>query len=161
MKLYEINAELETILEEVRQQEEETGEIAADAFARISELNIERNDKLEALACVIKNKKATAKALKEEEDNFKARRIREEKDIERLEKYLEMNMNNDEKLETTRAKIWFRHSMKVNIIDESKIPKLYQRIKTEPDRVAIKHAIDEGRKVRGAELIDNYSLQIK
>ena len=58
MKLYEINQEINSLVDE------ETGEITD--IARFQELQLAENDKLEAIAVVLKNNDVDVNALKEE-----------------------------------------------------------------------------------------------
>ena len=63
MTLYDINAQLEALLEQV---DPETGELLCD-MDQLEALSLERDRKLEGLALYIKNRDAEAKAIREEE----------------------------------------------------------------------------------------------
>lgn len=162
MKLYEIEANIEqAILNMFESEDEETGEVSQEAVDALDALKAERELKIDNIGCYIKNIKAEAKAIKEEEDALKKRRVALEHKAERLTNFLSMHVGTDEKFTSNRVVVSFRKSMKVDITNESIIPKKWLRIKTEPDKVAIKHALDEGIKVKGCQLIENYSIQIK
>lgn len=162
-RLYEINNDLLDVIERASQYEEETGEISTELFEEINALNIERNEKLEAVACYLKNIKSDVDEFKREEETLAKRRKILENKAKRLEKYLSDNFDVSEKLETPRVKLSYRRSSSVSILDESIIPRKYFRVKKieEVDKTAIKTAIKEGRKVKGADLVETYSLQIK
>ena len=84
MKLYEINQEINSLVDE------ETGEITD--IARFQELQLAENDKLEAIAVVLKNNDVDVNALKEEAkvllDRAKAIENRNENTKAFLAKYM-------------------------------------------------------------------------
>lgn len=76
MKLYEINAQIETLTDQIV-IDPETGEITADTEALIEQveaLHMERKEVLEYLAKVVLNLRADQAAVKAEEVRLKARR---------------------------------------------------------------------------------------
>lgn len=160
MNLYEIDNAINEQLDIIFNSVNEDGEITV-SMDTLEELKVERATKLENIACYIKNLKADVVKFKNEEDNLKYRRQILENRVNRLEKYLADHFATDEKFESPRAKLSYRKSYKVSILDEASIPKKYLKVKTDIDKVAIKHAIDEGKTVKGAEVVENYSLQIK
>ncbi len=57
------------------------------------------------------------------------------------------------KVELPEATLSIRAGVpKVIVTDESKIPKAFQRVKTEPDKIKIKAALEEGKDIPGVEL---------
>jgi hypothetical protein len=52
-------------------------------------------------------------------------------------------------------------SKAVSITDESLLGAEFMRIKTEPNKTAIKEALESGQEVQGALIVENYSLNIK
>ena len=81
----------------------------------------------------------------------------------RLKQFLEnyMNATNTEVIITDYAKINFRKSKAVVIEDESLLGEEYFIIKKEASKTKIKEAINAGKDIQGARLIENRSLQIK
>ena len=75
-------------------------------------------------------------------------------DTEGLNKY---------KLDLPHSKIGYRKSDSVEVIDINKLPKEYIKTKVEenPDKVAIKNAIKDGKEIEGARIVTNYNIQIK
>lgn len=75
-------------------------------------------------------------------------------DTERLHKY---------KLELPHSKISYRKSDSVEITNFNLIPSKYIKKKVEenPDKVAIKEAIKNGKEISGAKLVTNYNVQIR
>lgn len=108
MNIYEID---QKILEMV---DPETGEIMDwDAF---DALQMERNAKIENLACWIKNLSATAKEIREEELRLQERRKNLERMVETRKAWLE-NALCGQKFETPRCVVLFRKTTSVDIDD--------------------------------------------
>lgn len=161
MKLYEINAALEELLNQV---DPETGELMCD-FDALEELNLAREEKLENLACYIKNLSAEAAAIKAEEENLAARRKTLETSAKSAKEYLASQLNG-EKFETARVKIGWRKSSAVQLDDSflawaMENDKFLRYKDPEPDKKAITDALKAGETVPGAELVTNYSMSIK
>lgn len=166
MTLYEINAQIEAILDRLFSEvDEETGEVKPEILEELDQMQEERVNKLEAIGCFIKNLEADAKAIKEEIDNLKKRAEAKQKKADRLREYVANNiLSNDEtKIETARICLSFRTSKQVSILDDAKIPKEYltEKVSYSPDKTAIKKAIEAGKIVEGCELIEKKNLQIK
>lgn len=162
MNLFEIDFEIEKAINALFDSvNEETGEVDAEALVNLEQLNVERERKLENIACYIKNLKSDSAALKAEIDSLEKRKRAIDKKTARLQVYLQQHINTDEKFTFPRAVISFRKNKKVEIVNEALIPKRLFRIKAEPNKDAIKEELAAGKKVKGCELIDSYSLQIK
>lgn len=160
--LYEIGHGYLTALDAL-EIDEETGEILN--FEAVDALSDQFEEKAESVACYIKNLDAFAASLKSEESNLSERRKSAERKADNLKKYLASCLDavNKDKLETTRAKVSFRKSVQVSILDEAKLPKKFmvKTVTSKPDKTEIKKAIQDGKKVAGASLIENRNIQIK
>lgn len=166
MTLYEINSQIEALLDRMYETvDEEIGEVNEDITAELAELNMARDQKLDNIGAYIKNLDAEAKAIKDEMDALKKRLDSKKNKIESLKEYVanDLQYHGDTKKESPRVVFSFRKSKAVEITDESLIPSGYIVTKTETrvDKIAIKHAIDECCEVPGAVLVDRLSLQIK
>ena len=107
MTLYEIDQNIMALIDE-------DGEITnPEAF---DELQITRSEKLEGIACWIKNLNADIKAIKDEEERLKERRIHLVNKVSSLSGYLEHALNG-EKFSTPRVAISYRTSSAVEITD--------------------------------------------
>jgi seryl-tRNA synthetase len=163
MTLYEINKAIEdAILNIYSQVDEETGEVSDDAMQALTDLRMARDEKLENIGCVIKNKKAEAKAIKEEVDALTKRKKAIDRETAGLENYVSM-MLNGQPFESPKVKFSFRESEQVIIDDDKKLARSWFRkaIKFEPNKDAIKAAIKAGKKVRFAHIEKVQNLQIK
>ncbi len=153
MTLYEINAEIESCVDE------ETGEVLN--FEKLDALQMEREKKIENIVWLIENTENEIAGLKEQEEIFKARRQAAERKAENLKEYL-IHALGGQKFETVKAKITFIKSEVVKVDDESKIPVDYwSEVKTyKPDLTAIKRALRGGVSVNGAHLEERLNPQI-
>lgn len=154
--LYELNQKFNEFEFEI---DPETGEILnADELDKIE---LERDEKLENVALWIKNLTADAEAYKREKESFAEKERVAKNKVESLKSYLNFVLNG-ETFKSDRVNITYRKSSALNIIDEYVIPKKYF-VKQAPklDKMAIKEAIKSGKKVKGAEIVENKNIQIK
>lgn len=158
--LYEIDRQIEEQLAIIFDSVNDDGEITV-SMDTLECLKLAKEEKIENIALYIKNLRAEAKAIKEEEETLTKRRRALDSKATKLEDYLMSHLDREEKFKTARCSIGFRLSHKVSIFDEDSIPSEFLRVKTEPDKTAISEALKQGKGVSGAEMVDNYSLQIK
>lgn len=137
----------------------ETGEIID--IDRLDKLQMDRDTKIENIALYIKNLLSDAAGIKAEKDNLAQRQKVAENKANSLKKYLSGYLAG-QKFSTSRVAISFRKSESVNIEDITAIPEEYLKYKDpEPDKTAIKSMLKSGKKVPGAELVQNQNIQIK
>lgn len=163
MNLYEINVEIEKAINDLfATADAETGEVNQEAMDRLTDLQMQRDEKLDNIGAYIKNLLAEAKMLKDEEAALKARREAKEKKAENLKKYL-ASVLDGKPFESVRVKCSWRSSDAVSIPDESLIPKKFmvKKIEFKPDKNLIKEILKAGKKVKGATLETRNNLQIK
>ena len=112
MTLYEINTAIENcFIEEI---DPETGEIITEVLDedRLDELKMAKSEKIENVACWIKNLASDVEALKNEETKLAKRRKTMENKIESLKNYLQWACDG-EKFNGIRAAVSFRNSQSV------------------------------------------------
>ena len=153
MTLYEINQQIIDCIDA------ETGEII-DA-EKLGALQMERDDKIENVALWIKDLKAEIDALKAEKQAFADRQKSAERKLESLNKWLTEALEG-EKFKTTKVAVSFRKTKSVQINNIFDIDDSFLRYKDpEPDKKAIKEAIEAGQSVKGAQLVENTSISVK
>ena len=162
MKLYEINSEIENLVDT------ETGEIADIAF--FEQLCMERTAKIEGIALFIKNLDSDASALKAEETALSERRRVAENTAARLRAFLTSMLTDGEKFETPRVKLSWRKSKSVRVlIPESDFiewakavnPALLSFKEPTISKTAIKEALEAGVEITAATIVESNNLQIK
>ena len=142
----------------------ETGEIIDTE--QLDKLQMERNSKIEGVACWIKDLKAEAEALKNEKQALAERQKTAERKAESLKKWLAYALQG-EKFSTTKCAISFRKSEAVEVTDEglNNLMKEHDDLLTyeapKPNKTAIKQAIKDGLNVAGVQLVRNISTIIK
>lgn len=161
MTLYEINqAILDTI-------DPETGEIID--VGKLSELQMEREQKLEGVALWIKNLNAEAEAYKAEKEAFAEREKAAKNKAESLKKWLAYALNG-EKMSTQKVAISFRKSEAVEIEDEERVITFAQENGRDDllsykaptvNKSAIKEVIKTGKEIPGAVLVEKQNISIK
>lgn len=153
MNLFEIEREIMSCLDM------ETGEIIDTE--KLDQLAMERDIKIENIACWIKNLSAEAAALKEQKQVFADRQKVAENKVESLKKYLATYLNG-QKFSTEKVAVSFRKTSSVNVTDVSLVPEEYLKY-AEPtvDKTAVKNAIKAGIEVAGAEIVEGQSISIK
>lgn len=161
--LYEIDKNIEALVNTV---DPDTGEIIVDNDM-LDALLMERDAKIENIACYIKNLTADAKALKEEEAALSARRKTTEKKVERLKDYLTYALQG-EKFQTAKCAVSFRKSSAVEVDDcfvewaqTSGNEELLRYKEPEVNKTAVKERLTGGEAFDFARLVQNTSITIK
>ena len=162
MTLYEIEDAIRNCTKET--VDEETGEITTEIDETLlNALQMAKNEKVENIACWIKNLTAESTAIKKESENLMRRAKSAANKADSLKRYLAGCLGG-EKWEGVRARVSFRKTDAVEIDDMSVLPKEYLRVKTieEPDKTSIKEAITKlGETVPGAHIVQNVSTIVR
>ena len=164
MNLYEISENLRKVIEEGFSFDEETGEILFDE-ENLNELKETFVEKIDGIACYIKDLNARADAIKKEMDNLKARKEACERKAEKLKDYITNSLKvvDMKGIETTRNKITFRKSVSVNVKEETLIAEKYfvEKVEKKLDKKAVMQDLKNGIEVAGCELLEKSNLQLK
>ena len=161
MKLYEIDNAIAECLDF------ETGEILD--LDRLSELQIEREKKLENVALFIKQLEAEAEAIKNEEICLAERRKAKENRAAGLKGWLSAVLDG-QAFETSRVRLSFRKNEKVEFEDELSVLEYLERNNLDnclkykfPDilKPEVKKLLKAGEKIPGAVLVETNNLQMK
>lgn len=151
--LYEINEEIMNCVDM------ETGEVIDEG--KLADLQIAFADKVEGVACWIKNLLSDANAIKEEERSLCARRKVCENKAESLKKYLSCALDG-QKFKTSKVSISYRKSESVQVSDASLLDADYLKY-AEPtvDKTKVKQALKAGVELQGVQLVESQNIQIK
>lgn len=160
MTLYEIDNRLQELVDP------ETGEIAD--YEAFEALDMERNRKLENMACWIKNMKADVDGIAAEVKALQARKTAIAKRAERIAGYLQEALAG-QKFETPKCSITYRNSTAVVIGDSATVVEYLEShghtdcvTYAEPkiDKNELKKLLNDGE-VPGASLAKRQNMQIK
>lgn len=164
MTLFEINAALEAAFE--RAIDPETGEILDEqAKEELDNLQMFLDDKIENIACWIKNLKADAEALKNEKLAFAKRQAAAENKVKSLEKYLAYALGEGNKFQSAKVSIGWRKSDTIQLAEGKSVydidTKYLKLAEPELKKADLKAAIKAGEVIDGIELVTKQNMQIK
>lgn len=160
-RLYEINKELEDLFNEFDTLEDP--ELRAAFIARIEEVALSRDEKIEAWVCYIKNQVAESEKFEAEAERLQktADRLKEsaQHSKERLQELLEPGI----KWEKSPHLLTWRKSEAVKILDEKAIPMTYMKetLEYSPKKKEILDDLKIGAVIPGVEIEKRLNLQIK
>lgn len=170
MALYEINDEIAkceiAILESV---DIETGEILDTTLTeKMKNLQLAKKDKINGCIYAINKREDKIELAKKEIERLKTLiKICENQD-EKIRNYLLQNITVGENIDLGLHSISWRKSTSTEIADEDKFKEKYKdtpyvetKITYSIKKTEIKKAIQEGKTIEGAELIEKQNLQIK
>ena len=156
MNLYEITA-----LQQAAEQEKDE-DIKQDLQEVIA---IELEKKSNNIIYALKNLESNNVAIDAEIERLNAIKEKNVKNVDSIKNHILnfMKNNNIDKVQTDLATFSLRKSKSTQIDNIEQIPSEFITVKQtfQPDKTAIKKAIEEGKKVAGASIIENVSLQIK
>ena len=169
MTLYDIdaqNAALENASEDDMIIDEETGELGSVVQA-LDALRMAREEKLENVACWVKNLSAEADAIREEENRLIKRRKSAETKAARLKAWLLAAMTREDgttdKIKTGRVSISVKRNPPSTVVDDDLLPSTYKvaKITYQANKELIKRELLAGGEVPGAYLEYGRSVVIK
>lgn len=166
MTLYEIQADIEaTFLAGV---DPETGEIDPEMARKLDDLQLLKDEKIENIACFIKNLEAEASAIEAEEKALKARRERDTRRAEWLRTYL-ADMLGGQKASSPRFSVSWRKSEAVTIDSEAELirwatfdhDELLNYKEPTINKTAVKQALKAGEAIPGASIETRQNMILK
>lgn len=169
MTLYDIDAQiaaLEDAAEDDMLIDAETGELISVSQA-LDALRMEREAKLENVACWVKNLSAEADAIREEENRLIKRRKAAETKAANLKAWLLAAMTREDgttdKLKTGRVSISVKRNPPSTVVDDELLPSTYKvaKITYQANKELIKRELLAGGEVPGAHLEYGRSVVIK
>lgn len=151
--IYDIDREILSCVDD------ETGEVLD--FERLTALQMERTQKVENVACWVKNLASDVASLSAEIDALTKRKKAKETKLNSLKRYL-AEVVPDKRFETARAVVTFREYSHLEV-DNAKCPKKYmvKSVSFAPDKKTITDIIKGGAKVKGCELVTERKASVK
>lgn len=165
MNLYQIDKEIETVLEAYEQGIEEvvdteTGEIKSLADY-LEELNLTKETKINNLGCYCKNTQYLIENLKTEKKKLDERIKVAAKKLERVMNYLQQ-VTEGKKFESPQFVISYRKSKSVEISEGAVIPKEYLvPQEPKPNKAELKKAIEGGKVIKGVQVVEKLNMSVK
>lgn len=171
MKLYEINAEIESLLDAL-EPDPETGEIPEnedEIIAQINALAMKREDILQYLAKLALNTRGTAQAMKAEEKRLHDRRLIMENKLEHLIRILDRECGG-QKTDLGVATLFYRKSSRIEITDKNAALAWLQHMghedcyripEPEISKLYVGKLLDAGEQIDGIERVTGTSCYLK
>ena len=182
--LYQINDQVDSIMAKIKSAfDESTGEIVDEELylksqKELDNLEIAQNDKIENIACYIKNLHSDVFALENEIKTLSQRKKVKENQLKRVKEYLAnfLKLKGIKKIETPKAVVSFRKSEVLEITDEEELLEygkyrgdFLKYREPEIDKAELKKYIkfcidieeDEDEMPKGARIVEKQNLQIK
>ncbi len=166
MTLYEIDSAIMTAI--AHGIDPETGEITN--LDELMGLQMDRDRKIENIACLVKNLKADVKAMKEEAQTLTDRRRVVENKVARLEAVLDEALDG-QKFQTPRCVVSFRNTKAVEVEDLDAVLKWACKECREDEFIRYKAPeinksnlgtyLKSGADVPGARIVERRSLAVK
>lgn len=166
MTLYEIDAQISALMDMEEIVDPDTGEVIP-AWQALDALVMEREAKIENVACAVKNREAEIAAIRVEEKRLSDRRKALENRVEGSKAWMIAALTRpdgtEDKVRTGRVSVGVKHNPPSVICEEALLPDIYKVTKTTvtPDKDAIKRAILSGESVPGARLETKRSVMIR
>ena len=169
MTLYDIDAQIAALdgaAEDDMLIDAETGELISVAQA-LDALRMERETKIENVACWVKNLSAEADAIREEENRLMKRRKAAETKAANLKAWLLAAMTREDgttdKLKTGRVVVSVKRNPPSTVVDDALLPSTYKvaKITYQANKELIKRELLAGGEVPGAHLEYGRSVVIK
>lgn len=169
MTLYDIDAQIAALdgaAEDDMLIDAETGELISVSQV-LDALRMEREAKLENVACWVKNLSAEADAIREEENRLIKRRKAAETKAENLKSWLLSAMTREDgttdKLKTGRVVVSVKRNPPSTVVDDDLLPSTYKvaKITYQANKDLIKRELLAGGEVPGAHLEYGRSVIIK
>lgn len=179
--LYQINEKVDSIMAKIQSAfDESTGEIIdeelyTESQKQLDNLEIAQNDKIENIACYIKNLNSDVFALENEIKTLSQRKKVKENQLKRIKEYLAnfLKLKGIKKIETPKAVVSFRKSEQLEITDEEEAMEWcrlrgFLKEKPEIDKTEVKKYIknlieigDEDLCPSDIKIVEKQNLQIK
>jgi hypothetical protein len=161
MKLYELTEEFRQALEKYDPDNDEL-----EILSRVIDgLAIDIENKSEGIVKLITNWSSDVDAIDAEIDRLKSLKESKQNRTNHLKQYLAHNLQHAgiDKLDLGTHRISFRKSSRVEVLDESKVPDKYKRVKTivEVDKTAVKESWKQGIGVDGTTVTEHKNIQIR
>lgn len=154
MNLYEINSQILDCIDPG------TGEVMD--IDRLEKLNMAKAEKVDNIACWVKNLEADVAAFEAQEKAFADRKAAAKRKIDSLKHYLTDALGG-QNFSSDRCAVSFRRSKAVCVLDEAAIPAEYMTEMTTraPNKTAIAALLKTGTAVPGCELVERVNPSVK
>lgn len=157
--LYKINNEFQALIERWEQSSNDEELDLLDA--RLSELAIERNEKIDNCLSYYKSRNAEAVALRAEARALLERARRAEASADWVFGYVQRNLVPREAWKNNHHEVCWRRCSKLQINEGTELPPEFLRVKTEPNKEEIINALKCGKVIDGCEMVEAINMSVR
>lgn len=160
--LYQLHQDMRALTQRMSDEADpDTGEIPEALFAELDALVAAEQDRLVDIACILKERRAEAEAIRDEAKRLADRARSVEAQCERMKQILEARVGL-EGLTDPRVRARWRRSTAVEVsVPAETLPELYRRVKVEADKVGLGAALKAGAKIEGVALVERHGLIVQ
>ena len=161
-KLYEISSLLQQAYEAADAAiNADTGEMTPDWSAFLETVEMERTEKIEHVACLLKSISSESDAIKSEELALRKRRQALDNKYDRIKTWLSQFVSVGEKIKTARVAIGWTTSHSVDILNPAEVPDDMCKIEKTPVKTLIKDFLSSFPACTWARIVEKKSITIK
>ncbi len=146
----------------MNQIEANDGEVSEEQLKTIVELHTQSMDKLKSLCGFIRYLEHGIEACKAEKDRINRMQKAAENRLARVKQYVTPFVKSQSRINLDTVTLSVRKSVSIELEPGFKNPYFCKVVKELiPDKRAIKEALKDDEKIKGAKLVTNFNLQIK
>ena len=156
--LFNIDAEMFQLHQLI---DENDGELTPELEAQLEITTIGRQEKVTGCLYIAREFRNKALFVKNEAKRLLEIAKQYDNTADKLEQNVLNSIINIGPVKTDFMSVTVRRTKAVNIVDDKEVPEEFCRVKYEPNKTAIKEALDNGMEVPGAEIVENFSLYVR
>lgn len=142
-----------------RHIDEETGEVSDEMEKGLAALEVEREELIEGVALMIREKLAEADAVRAEGQRLTSRASKIESNADAMKERLGRFVGEGNKIKTARISIYWSKSSGVWIEREKDLPLWALKTSVSPDKVKLREVLQTGSEEERSEIDGNVSLR--
>lgn len=160
MKLYEIDSAIQAVYDQIEQND---GVIPDELESRLDGLQMERTTKISNILKLLRNIDSDITALDVEIASLQKKQKALENRKQSVRNYLAYAVGEGNKFKDAIATVYWKESESVLCPDVSDLPVKYVRQKTtqEPDKEAIKDALNAGKMIQGCSIMHKSTIVVR
>lgn len=162
VNLYTLDKRMRALMDRIQDEaDQDTGAIPEELWAELDELTRQEGAALADLACAVKEQRADADAVRAEARRLAERARALDARVDRLTAVLEQRVGPDGLRDPRVTARWYTRPTIGLLVPAEQLPAEYQRVKVEPDKLALKQVLMNGGEVPGAALGQSRGLTIR
>lgn len=160
MKLYEIDSAIQAVYDQIEQNE---GVLPDELETALNDLQMERTTKISNIIKLMRNIDADITAIDVEISQLEKKLTAAKNRKQSVKNYLAYAIGEGNKFKDAIASCYWKESESVLCPDASELPVKYvrEKITKEPDKVAIKEALNKGEVIQGCSIMHKSTLVVK